>query len=149
MPQDKQRKLFYEQTAKAKSQARAESLIEHEIDDVVLQGDQHTGQQGIIGRAGGALPPNEEALHSPESKEVYDLLPEMTTDEWRRVRLVPRGERLKTGGVYFDLRFPDRGELVATGEETVGDSDLLIAKKEIDFVIWGKLVGRNRVAGYR
>jgi len=57
-----------------------------------------------------------------------------------------RGTRLKQGDVYCDLRFVERGELVAHGEEEVHD-ELLVPKHSVDYEIWNKLIGKPNLAG--
>ncbi|MEO7718597.1 MAG: hypothetical protein ABIY70_20555 [Capsulimonas sp.] len=85
------------------------------------------------------LPANTEALDSHESREAYNLLPEMTKDEWRRVHLVPRHGHLIQGGVYFDLRHPTRGEFVAPAPTTIHPDDMYVAQHDVDSEIWEKL----------
>ena len=36
-----------------------------------------------------------------------------------------------------------RGELIATGEETVASSSLLVHKNDVDYEIWNRLLGRD------
>ncbi len=132
MPQDQHTKHAHEHADKLEKQARAEAQEEDALNNAILHSDSHTGQLG-------AMAPNEEALQGDAIKEVYALLPDWHKDELRRLKVVPPGERLKTGGVYADLRAPMHGELIATGEETVG-SELLIAKSDVDYEIWNKLL---------
>ena len=132
MAQDTQTKHAYEHTAKMEKQARAEAKAEDALNDSVLQADQHTGQQGVV-------PSSEDTLNAADMKDVYGVLPEWHKDELRRLRIVPPGTRLQQGDVYVDLRNTAAGELVAHGEETVGE-ELLVAKHDPDYEIWNKLL---------
>ena len=77
-------------------------------------------------------------LRAADLKQVYGLLPDWHKDEIRRLRVMPPGTRLNSGDVFLDLRNPAAGELVANGEETVGE-ELLVPKHETDYEIWNKL----------
>lgn len=89
------------------------------------------------------LPENTEALETDESREAYDLLPDLTKEEWRRVHLVPRHGNLIQGAPYFDLRHPARGGFVVHGPMEVRPNDMYVAKHEVDSEIWDKLVGKG------
>lgn len=136
MPQDIEKKHQYEHAREERKEERAEAKADQEVNDAVLDADNHTGQQGL-------LPTDSEPQAATENKQVYELLPDWHKDELRRLFLVPRGTRLKTGGVYIDLRNPAEGELTAKGEEEVHD-ELLVAKNDVDFEIWNKLRGDRR-----
>ena len=77
-------------------------------------------------------------LQAGDIKQVYDILPDWHKDEIKRLRLVPPGTRLTSGDVYMDIRNTAAGELVAHGEETVGE-ELLVPKHDTDYEIWNKL----------
>ncbi len=133
MPQDTQTKHAYEHTAKMEKEARAEEKAEDVLNDTLLRADQHTGQQGVLPRED----PNG-TLRAADIKQVYDLLPEWHKDEVARLRVVPPSTRLNSGDIFIDLRNPAAGELVAHGEETVGE-ELLVPKHDTDYEIWNKL----------
>lgn len=135
MSQDQTTKQAYEHTAKLDKEARAEAHQEDEINASALKADNHTGQQGM-------LPTDHELIEATEIKEVYGLLPEWHKDELRRLFVVPRGTRLTQGGVFCDLRVPERGELVAHGEEEIHD-ELLVPKSAVDYEIWNKLIKKS------
>lgn len=136
MPQDHDAKRRYEDKAHADKAARLQERDDDYLDDMRLRADQHVGQYG-------ELPPNTDALDAQDCKDAQSLLPNMTKDEWKRVHLVPPGMRLRTGDRYVDLRDTRRGELVATGEETANQSSLLVAKNDVDYEVWNKLLGRE------
>ena len=134
MSQDHRTQHAYEHTAKMEKEARAEALEEDALNAAVLHSDSHTGQQGMM--AGSS-----DLLDGTQIKQVYELLPEWHKDELRRVFFVPPGTRLTQGGVYLDLRTPDRGALTAHGEEEVHE-ELLVPKNAVDYEIWNKLLNK-------
>lgn len=132
MSQDTKTRQAYEHTAQVEKQARAEDKAEDALNEAVLHADQHTGQQGVLPSA------QTDDLPAGDIKPVYDLLPDWHKDEIRRLRIVPPGTRLNAGDVFIDLRNRVAGELVAHGEETVGE-ELLVPKHDTDYEIWNKL----------
>lgn len=139
MSQDQTTKHAFEHTAKMEKEARAEALEEDALNAAALQADNHTGQQGM-------LPVGGELIEGTEIKPLREMLPDWHKDELRRLLIVSPGTRLKQGDVYCDLRFRERGELVAHGEEEVHE-ELLVPKKAVDYEIWNKLLGKPSLAG--
>ena len=139
MSQDQTTKHAYEHTAKIEKEARAEAHEEDALNTAALQADNHTGQEGM-------LPTDRELIEGTEIKALREMLPDWHKDELRRLSVVSRGTRLKQGDVYCDLRFLERGELVAHGEEEVHD-ELLVPKHSVDYEIWNKLLGKPSLAG--
>ena len=139
MSQDKETKHAFEHTDKMRKEAREEAAEEDALNEAVLHGDSHAGQQGMM-KLGGDL------IEGTEIKAVYALLPEWHKDELRRLFFAAPGTRLKQGDVYLDLRTPDRGELTAHGEEEIHE-ELLVPKKAVDYEIWNKLMAKQPLAG--
>ena len=137
MPQDKDAQHRYEHAAAAAKNAREDESADKELNDAYLKADSHTGQQG-------ALPVNDEALDAADVKEAYALLEDFAHDELRRVPIIAAGTRLATGDAYVNLRDRRRGELRASGEETVGDGQYFVSKKDVDYEIWDKLTYQQR-----
>ena len=135
MSQDKTTKHAYEHTAKMEKAAREEAQGEDALNAAALKADNHTGQQGM-------MPTDGELIEGTDIKALRDMLPEWHKDELRRLSVVPRGTRLAQGEVFCDLRFRERGELVAHGEEEVHD-ELLVPKKAVDYEIWNKLLNKT------
>ena len=133
MSQDTKTKHAYEHTAKMEKEARGEAKAEDALNTNLLQTDQHTGQQGVMERADA-----DDLLSAGDIKQVYDILPDWHKDEIKRLRLVPPGTRLNSGDIFIDIRNTAAGELVAHGEETVGE-ELLVPKHDTDYEIWNKL----------
>lgn len=139
MSQDTTTKHAHEHADKMRKEAREEAVGENALNEAALHGDSHTGQQGM-------MKPNSDLIEGTEIKAVYEMLPEWHKDELRRLFFVAPGTRLKQGDVYFDLRTPDRGELIAHGEEEVHE-ELLVPKKAVDYEIWNKLMSKPSPAG--
>ena len=139
MSQDKERKHAFEHTDKMRKEARDEAIGEDALNEAALHGDSHTGQNGMM-KPGGDL------IEGTEIKAVYEMLPDWHKDELRRLFFVAPGTRLAQGDVYLDLRTPDRGELIAHGEEEVHE-ELLVPKKAVDYAISNKLMRKPSLAG--
>ena len=138
MPQDIEKKHQFAHEQAAHKQARAEDAADTELNDAVLHADNHTGQAGMLPNGG-------ELIEASEIKAVYGLLPGWHKDELRRLSVVAPGTRLSQGDVYCDLRLPQRGELVAHGEEEIHE-ELLVPKKGTDYEIWNKLLASGTVS---
>ncbi len=134
MSQDQKTKQAYEHAAKVEKEVREDARADDAINAAALRADNHTGQQGM-------MPSGGDLIEGTEVKEVYGLLPDWHKDELRRLFVVPRGNRLTQGDIYCDLRFRERGELVAHGEEEVHE-ELLVPKHSVDYEIWNKLLGK-------
>lgn len=139
MPQDEHMKHVHEQEQAEHKAEREQAEIDRAINDAALQANSHTGQQGM-------LPTDAEPVEGDDIKSLREMLPGFTKDELRRIRVVPRGTRLSAGDKFCDLRFREIGELVAHGEEEIHD-ELLVAKNDVDYEIWNKLLGRPNLAG--
>ena len=136
---DQETKQAFEHTNKMRKQEREELAGEDALNDAALKADNHTGQNGM-------LPVGGETILADGIKAVYALLPDWHKDELRRLSVVSPGTRLAQGDIYCDLRFRERGELVAHGEEEIHE-ELLVPKKGTDYEIWNKLLGKPSPAG--
>lgn len=139
MSQDQTTKHAYEHTAKMEKQAREEAREEDALNTAVLQADNHTGQQGM-------LPSGGDLIEGTEIKQLREMLPDWHKDELRRLLIVAPGTRLNQGDIFCDLRFRERGELVAHGEEEVHE-ELLVPKRAVDYEVWNKLLGKPSPTG--
>ncbi len=139
MSHDQKTKQAFEHTAKVEKQEREDARGESAVNDAALRADNHTGQQGM-------MPSGGELIEGSEIKGLREMLPEWHKDELRRLLVVPQGTRLHMGDVFCDLRFRERGEVVAHGEEEVHD-ELLVPKKAVDYEIWNKLLNKPTQAG--
>ena len=80
------------------------------------------------------------ARTAAQIKEVTELLPNFRNDELREIPIVPRGNRLKQGAVYLDLRKPASGSFQATAEMTAGPENLYVPKAEVAYEYWNRLI---------
>lgn len=76
-----------------------------------------------------------------EHKGVHRRLGDLGDDELRAIPLVPAGDRLRQGAVYIDLRSHDCREFKARGDQSAGPDDLYVAKSEVDYQLWNRLIG--------
>ena len=73
-----------------------------------------------------------------------DRFPDLTRDEIARFTVLPAGTDLEQGAVYVDLRHPERGPFKALGGHTVGQEDLIIAKRTTVYELWNRIVPGDR-----
>jgi len=139
MSQDQTTKHAFEHTAKMEKQAREEAREEDALNAAALRADNHTGQEGM-------MPVGGDPIEGTEIKALREMLPDWHKDELRRLLIVAPGTRLNQGDIFCDLRFLERGELVAHGEEEVHE-ELLVPKRAVDYEIWNKLLGKPSPAG--
>ena len=78
---------------------------------------------------------------------VYDITPvhrrcqECSDDELKQIRILPGGTRLEQGATYLDLAHLGLGEFTATGEMSAGPHHWMVAKKEVPYELWNRLIG--------
>ena len=137
MTQDTSVKARYEHEQAARKAQREETAIDDAINEDRLHADNHLHQEGVLESAA-----EMRTISAGDVKEAYELLPEFHHDELRQIRIIESGVRLHVGSVFVDLRDRGHGERVAHGEETVG-SELLVSKRETDYVIWNKILGTS------
>src|SRR5829696_2470230 len=85
-----------------------------------------------------------------EIKELHEKLADFTPEELRQIRVLCEGVRLETGAAYVNLADPDRKEIHAKGDEVVDWDDLFVAKKDVPYELWNRLLGiddARRTAG--
>ena len=86
--------------------------------------------------------PEEHGIHASSLKEAWSLLPELTADELKELRVLPVGSRLEESATYLDLRDRGRGEFKATSGMHVAAGEWLVAKRDVDHELWNKLRGK-------
>jgi hypothetical protein len=79
-----------------------------------------------------------------DMKELHDCLSELSSDELRQVRVLCEGARLETGATYLEIAGDDRQEIQAEGIEDVEPGDIYIAKKDVPYELWNRLVKKPR-----
>jgi hypothetical protein len=74
-------------------------------------------------------------------RAIHRTLRDWPDDELKEIPLLPQGERLQQGGVYLDLRDPQRGEIRATGDMQASADDAFVAKDQVPYPTWNRLRG--------
>jgi len=89
----------------------------------------------------GETQPAKTAPTAYDVKPVHRCLQGFADDELTQIRLLPAGSRLEQGATYFDLANLARGEFTATGDMEVGPNQWVVAKKEVPYQLWNRLLG--------
>ena len=77
-----------------------------------------------------------------ELRDVHNMLAgDFTVDELKQIPVLSPGVRLETKAAYINLIDGERKEFHALGNEEVGPNDLYIAKKDVPYELWNKLLG--------
>jgi hypothetical protein len=74
-------------------------------------------------------------------KELHQYLSDFTNDELQQIEVLQEGARLETGATYINLARDRRQEIQALGNEDVDKYDLYVAKKDVPFELWNRLLG--------
>jgi hypothetical protein len=74
-------------------------------------------------------------------KEIHQRLSDLRNDELKQIPILDEGSRLEQGAVYFNLRYPERGEVRARGDMVAGPQDWYVAKSSVDYQTWNLLIG--------
>lgn len=74
-------------------------------------------------------------------RAIHRTLRDWPDDELKEIPLLPQGERLQQGGVYLNLRDPERGEIRATGDRQASADDAFVAKDQVPYPTWNRLRG--------
>jgi hypothetical protein len=89
---------------------------------------------------------DDETIPAADDKMLLERLPQLTGDELARLPIVKAGTQLEQGGVYVDLNHPERGPFKALGGQVAGSGDRYIAKRDVDYELWNRLVEQDRGA---
>lgn len=101
-----------------------------------LNPNDHAGQN-----AGGQSQGAGNAATAYEVKDIHRQFHGFTDDELKRVPIVARGERLKQGATYVDLQDPQLREFTATATMSAEGDHWYVAKSEVDYQLWNRLIG--------
>jgi hypothetical protein len=85
----------------------------------------------------------DESYRAVEDKDIYRLLPDLTAGKLSTLPIVEPGTRLEQGGVYADLNDLARGPFKALGSEFATADVRYIAKRDVDYELWNRLVGQH------
>lgn len=67
----------------------------------------------------------------------------LTPDELQHLAFLNTGTPLEQGGTYLDLNDIARGAFKAIGSDKVEPPQRIVAKRDLDFETWNRLVGQN------
>jgi hypothetical protein len=74
-------------------------------------------------------------------KPIHRRFQEFSDDELKQIRILPEGTRLEQGATYLDLANLGLGEFTATGEMSAGPHNWIVAKEEVPYELWHRLIG--------
>lgn len=86
----------------------------------------------------------DESVSAADQKELYGQLPGLTAEELGRLPILAAGVRLEQGGTYLDLDDRRRGPFTAIGVRETTPREHIVAKKDVDYELWNRLVGNER-----
>jgi hypothetical protein len=89
------------------------------------------------GEAGAPMP----TRTAHDVKDVHVLLRDFTDDELQQMPVLCEGVRLETGAAYVNLADDLPHEIHALGDEDVGPEDRYLAKKDVPYELWNRLLG--------
>jgi hypothetical protein len=75
-----------------------------------------------------------------EVKPVHRRLQGFADNELKQIRRLPAGSRLEQAATYFDLAHLASGEFTATGERQAEPHQWMVAKKEVPYQLWSRLL---------
>jgi len=87
----------------------------------------------------------DESVSAADDKDLHDRLPMLGNDELARIPVLEYGARLEQGGVYINLNDLRRVPFKAIGGQQAGKGDRYVAKRDVDYELWNRLVEEDRV----
>jgi len=85
--------------------------------------------------------PEQTSRTAYDLKDAHRMLEGLTDDALKQIPVLWPGARLEQGGVYVDLRDPDRREFKATGNMSADDDHWFVPKHGVDYELWNRLIG--------
>jgi hypothetical protein len=73
-------------------------------------------------------------------KPVHKRLRQFSDDELKQLRILPVDSRLEQGATYIDIYNLDVDEFIATGDMQVGLNNWVVAKKDVPYDLWNRLL---------
>jgi hypothetical protein len=86
----------------------------------------------------------DESVSAADQKELHSQLPGLSAEELGRLPILETGVRLEQGGTYLDLDDQGRGAFTAVGAQEATKGHHFVAKKDVDYELWNRLVGNER-----
>jgi hypothetical protein len=88
----------------------------------------------------------DDTILASSDKEARADLPELSTDDLKRLPILTVGTRLDQGSVYVDLNDLGKGPFKAVGDQEAGPTNRYVAKRDTDYEMWDRVVGQGRPA---
>jgi hypothetical protein len=114
----------------------------------VLPGDQHPDRyrrdlnpDPTAGQNHGPLGHGAPGPTAYDVKDVHRTWRGLSDADLKQLPVLPEGERLKQGAVYFDLNDPEGGEIKALGNMEAGRQHRYVAKTDVPYPLWNALIG--------
>lgn len=85
----------------------------------------------------------DESAPALDDKDVRSRLSALKNDELARLAVIEPGTLLEQGGTYLDLNQIDKGPFKALGGHAASRTERLVAKRDTDYLLWNRLVGRD------
>jgi len=85
----------------------------------------------------------DESMPAEADKTLHAKLDMLSGEELNRLAVLAEGASLDQGAVYLDLNDMARGPYKALGGTEVGPSDRIVAKRDVDYELWNRLVGQD------
>ena len=82
-------------------------------------------------------------VSSQQEEEQHPWAAGLNDDELAHMPYLDPGTLLEQGGSYLDLNQLNGGPFTPSGSQTVGEGDRIIAQRDVDPELWGKLVGEG------
>ena len=96
---------------------------------------------GETGQPGGH---EEESAPAADDKALHTRLPDLSGEELARLSVIQPGASLDQGGTYVDLNRLGDGPFKALGGHDATEANRFVAKRDTDYELWNRLVGRDR-----
>ena len=88
----------------------------------------------------------DESILASDDKELRTEMPDLNADDLKRISILTVGSRLDQGSTYVDLNALGDGPFKALGDQTAGEDNRYVAKRDTDYEMWDRIVGQGRSA---
>jgi hypothetical protein len=88
----------------------------------------------------GEAQPAKQGRTAYDVKPVHKRLKQFSDEELKQLRILPVGSRLEQGATYIDIHNLDLSEFTATGDMQVGLNNWVVAKKDVPYELWNRLL---------
>ena len=88
----------------------------------------------------------DESVSAADDKELHERLQGLDSAELSRLSVLQPGTALEQGGTYVDLNDLTRGPFKAIGGQEAESGNRYVAKRDTDYELWNRLVGRDTEA---